>query len=113
MYLIDADTLQTGDIILITWEDRKSHTIRKLSLSQSDYSHAMIYVGGHSFIHSSLEGVEASNSQRFLLDSPDQAAVYRCPSAMPEQIDEIIHFARSKVGAVTIFSLLRRWKNIC
>ncbi|HVU97781.1 MAG TPA: YiiX/YebB-like N1pC/P60 family cysteine hydrolase [Puia sp.] len=95
-YLIEASRLQVGDIVLVTWDDPKSEKIRRLA--NSEFSHAMVYVGGHSFIHSSLNGVEASNCQRILLDGPGSAAVYRCERATQDQIDRIVEFARSRIG---------------
>lgn len=63
MYIIDINKLKIGDILLTKDKNPVSKVIR--AFTWSGYSHAMIYVGNYSFIHSLTDGgVKAQNIER-------------------------------------------------
>ena len=96
-YLIDLSLLEKGDILLTSVGELPSAGVR--TITKSDYSHAMLYAGGSSYIHSDLTGVHADNLQRLLLDSPSRAAVLRLRRPSRDGVaDEAIMYARRKVG---------------
>ncbi|WP_049827926.1 YiiX/YebB-like N1pC/P60 family cysteine hydrolase [Pseudomonas sp. URIL14HWK12:I6] len=96
-YVLDISKLEVGDILLTSVGAIPSVGIRKLI--KSDYSHAMLYVGGGSYIHSDLTGVHADNLQRLLLDSPCRATVLRVERLNRSSIvSEVVTYARRKVG---------------
>ena len=96
-YILDTSLLEKGDIILTSIGELPSAGIRKIT--KSDYSHAILYVGGSSYIHSDLKGVHADNPQRLLFDSPDRATVLRIVHPEKEAVVEsAIIYARRMVG---------------
>ena len=66
MYLLNRDVLKKGDIILTCSEEKPSKIIR--TLTRSEYSHAILYVGEASYIHSDLSGVHSGNTQRLVIE---------------------------------------------
>lgn len=96
-YLIDLSLVEKGDILLTSVAELPSIGVR--TITKSEYSHAMLYAGGSSYIHSDLTGVHADNLQRLLLDSPSRAAVMRLRQPNRDEIaNEAIMYARRKVG---------------
>lgn len=96
-YILDTAFLEKGDIILTSVGELPSAGIRKIT--KSDYSHAILYVGGSSYIHSDLKGVHAGNPQRLLFDFPDRATVLRLSHLDKDVVVEnAIMYARRMVG---------------
>lgn len=95
MYLIDFEKLEIGDVILIRSNTRISQLVRQLT--QSQYSHAILYVGVASIIDSDGYGVQANNIQRLLIENPDDAVVLRLKER-PDNINSVEFFARQKIG---------------
>ncbi|WP_436873699.1 YiiX/YebB-like N1pC/P60 family cysteine hydrolase [Kosakonia sacchari] len=96
MYIIDRDLLQIGDVVLTSASTALSKGVR--TFTKSDYSHAMIWVGG-TLIHSDGGGVYSKNVDRLLFPAPDRVRVLRCKEQLTdEQMLSIITFARSQVG---------------
>lgn len=96
-HLIDMPLLGPGDILLTSVGELPSVGVR--TATKSDYSHAMLYVGGGSYIHSDLTGVHADNLQRLLFDSPSRAAVLRLRRSDRDKIaGDAIVYARRMVG---------------
>jgi len=96
-YLLDDNKLKPCDIILTTTTQKVSKLIR--IATGGEYSHAILYVGGHSCIDSTTNGVQAHNIQRMLFDSPEFCKVLRYKDSIePKSIESIIDFARAKVG---------------
>jgi hypothetical protein len=96
-YLLDIRLLEPGDILLSSVGELPSAAVRKVT--KSDYSHAMLYVGAGSYIHSDLTGVHSDNLQRLLWDSPSRGTVLRVNR--PDRssvVNEAIMYARRKVG---------------
>lgn len=96
-YKFDISKLQKGDIILIRDNSELSKRIREKS--QSNYSHAMLYVGTSSVIEAG-EIVEANNIQRRLLENIDDAIVLRLIDSLFEEnvVSKAVEFARSKIA---------------
>jgi hypothetical protein len=97
MFILNYSILQKGDILLVRHDDRQSEVIRRLS--NSDYSHAMLYVGVYSCIESDGLGVQSGNVQRMLFGSANDALVLRLSEEAPHEIiQQIETFARQKIG---------------
>lgn len=94
MYLFDRTKLKSGDIILTRSNEKNSSLICKVT--KSDFSHAILYVGESSYIHSDPYGVHSSNIQRLLIDELRYAKVMRVND--PVDIEKAITYARLQVG---------------
>lgn len=94
MYLLDRTKLKQGDIILTRSNKKNSKLICKIT--KSDFSHAILYVGEASYIHSDLGGVHSGNIQRLLIDELRFAKVVRIKDQVA--INEAINYARLQVG---------------
>lgn len=75
MYILDIDKLQVGDILLTSEKAFVSKSIR--IATNSDFSHAILYIGNYSYIHSDRKGVHSSNIQRLLFDETSRVCVLR------------------------------------
>jgi hypothetical protein len=97
MYVFDIDELKVGDIILIRSNSRISEMVRRHTNSQ--YSHAILYVGLSSMIDSDGYGVQSNNIQRLLIDAIDNGVVLRLREQRTEQeMFTVETFARQKIG---------------
>ena len=97
MYVFDIDKLRLGDIILIRSNSRISQMVRRLT--QSKYSHAILYVEICSVIDSDGYGVQSNNLQRRLIEKEDDAVVLRIKDEISTGIlDKVEEFARRKIG---------------
>ncbi len=96
-YKLDDSKLLIGDIILTTTSQKLSRIIK--AVTNGDYSHAMLYVGGQSCIDSTRNGVQSHNIQRLLFQSSKFCKVLRHIEPLTTtQIDLINYFVRRKVG---------------
>ncbi|MCS3602759.1 hypothetical protein M2371_001968 [Buttiauxella sp. BIGb0471] len=95
MYLISVNDLVKGDILLTSESSATSKVVRKST--GSDFSHAILYVGSGSYIHSDSEGVRAGNIQRLLFENAENITVLRVDCST-EIINNACLFARSKIG---------------
>lgn len=95
MYKLIKDLLIYGDIILIKSDSRLSRKIR--DKSNSEFSHAMLYMGNSSFIDSDSGGVQANNIQRLIFENAEDVAVLRL-IINREKLPQVESFARSKIG---------------
>ncbi|NVJ64058.1 MAG: hypothetical protein HWD84_07515 [Flavobacteriaceae bacterium] len=95
MYLIPQDQLEKGDIILTRNDSLVSKVVRKAT--SSGFSHAMLYVGHSSYIHSDRDGVHAGNLQRLMFEDASNVMVLRV-NCDDEAINKACDFARAKVG---------------
>ena len=97
MFLLDHTKLKKGDIILSRRDDPTSEIVRRMS--NSEFSHARLYVGTHSCIDSDGLGVQSENIQRIPFDKVTDVMVLRYYRPLPEKVfDDVINSARSKVG---------------
>ena len=120
MYLLDRTKLKQGDIILTRSNKKNSRLICKIT--KSDYSHAILYAGETSYIHSDIDGVHSGNIQRLLIDELRFAKVVRLEDQVV--IKKAIKYARLQVGTsyskysaanayTKIFSKLDEKKQFC
>lgn len=96
MFILDAKNLLVGDIILTAQDELVSKVVRKATSGQ--FSHAMLYVADHSYIHSDADGVHSANTQRLLFADKDYASVLRLRSPDPAAVDRACTYARTQVG---------------
>lgn len=94
---LDDDKLQIGDIILTTENHLTSKAIR--FATNSDISHAMLYVARGSVIDSTPEGVHARSTGRMFFDDDCAVHVRRMRRALTTaQTDVIVRYARAHIG---------------
>lgn len=97
-YIYDMTKLQYGDIILVRFPgDSLSDRVREST--NSDYSHAMLYVYDSSYIEANNR-VVARNLARLLFDDTLDTCVLRVKEEFlkPWTIDTAIYYARDVVG---------------
>lgn len=96
MFILDTNVLQAGDIVLTTQDAPVSKVVRKTT--GSPFSHAILYLGHGSYIHSDSAGVHADNPQRLLFRKHEYAKVLRLKSNNLLAIEQICIFARTQIG---------------
>ena len=97
MYVIDQSKLLKGDVLLTRENSLTSKSVRLGTFSK--YSHAILYLGDSSFIHSDGDGVHSGNLQRLIFQKVSSVAVLRLKSEeRHDHIDRICFFARTQVG---------------
>tara|TARA_R110002124_G_scaffold5786_11_gene36355 strand:+ start:35826 stop:36803 length:978 start_codon:yes stop_codon:yes gene_type:complete len=94
MYILEMGKLQIGDIILTAQAGFTSKAVRLSTNCQ--FSHAILYVGEGSYIHSDSLGVHSNNIQRLLFEKPSHVEVRRLKDKT--LIDRAVMFARSQIG---------------
>lgn len=94
MHIFEMSLLKAGDIILTAQIGTISKAVRISTFSR--FSHAILYVGDGSFIHSDAKGVHSNNIQRLLFDNEKYADVYRLLDR--NYVDKAVMFARSQIG---------------
>ena len=107
MYILEMRKLQIGDILLTAQAGFTSKAVRLSTNSQ--FSHAILYVGEGSYIHSDGLGVHSNNIQRLLFQKPSHVEVRR----LKEKgfIDKAVMFARSQIGTSYSVKEAVRTKN--
>lgn len=94
MYILEMDALREGDVLLTSEKSISSKVVRGATLGR--FSHAILYVGHGSYIHSDARGVHSANIQRLLFDAPSRVKVLRpLKSASAAQATM---YARSQIG---------------
>ncbi|MDE5422637.1 hypothetical protein L3073_10505 [Ancylomarina sp. DW003] len=97
MYIFEIEKLRLGDIILIKSETRISQMVRRLT--QSQYSHAILYVDICSVIDSDGYGVQSNNIHRRLVAKENDAVVLRLKDENKNSVlNKVEVFARRKIG---------------
>lgn len=96
MYLANMSLLKPGDILLSSQDRPVSRGVRKFT--KSDYSHAALYVGGGSYIHSDANGVHSGNTQRWIFKEEAQLKVMRLSAPSKAVIDRAIEYSRLQIG---------------
>lgn len=97
MYILDIDKIKPGDIFLVSGNRIRSKSVR--IATGSKYSHAILYVGGGSYIHADGTGVHAQNIQRLLLENSSELKVLRLKDHInKEHINKTCDFARTLIG---------------
>lgn len=98
MKRVDLSKLEPGDIILTTSPNWESGVIR--TATDSDISHAMLYVTSSCIMDSTGDGVHARNPQKLFYD--DECAIYVLRLKSPlndDSLQEVISYVRSEHGA--------------
>lgn len=87
--------LRKGDVILVEGQLRISAVVRYLT--QSSWSHAVLYVGQGDCVEADvLEGVRRIS----LADlPPGHLRICRAVSLLPEEVDKVVAYALSRLGA--------------
>lgn len=97
MFILKSIFLEKGDIALSRSDDELSRLIRRLT--DSEFSHARLYVGAGSMIESDGYGVQSLNPQRLLFNDLDDIVVLRLKdNSRTDQIHEATVFARQHIG---------------
>ncbi len=96
MFILDADHLRVGDIILTADQTLRSKGIRVAT--GGSFSHTMLYVANHSYIHSDGDGVHSGNTQRRLFSKLGDAAVLRLRNPDASAVERACMYARTQVG---------------
>lgn len=96
MFILDTQQLLRGDVVLTAETRMRSKAVRKAT--KSSFSHAILYLGSSSYIHSDGAGVHSGNTQRLLFAEQSQAQVLRLCNRQDTQITAICMFARGQVG---------------
>lgn len=96
MFILDANRLRVGDIILTADQTLLSKGIR--AATGGAFSHAMLYVADHSYIHSDGDGVHSGSTQRRLFSALGDAAVLRLRNADVSAVERACLYARTQVG---------------
>ncbi len=94
MYILNMDNLQEGDVLLTSEKSITSKGVRGATLS--GFSHAILYVGDGSYIHSDSNGVHSANIQRLLFDKQSRVKVLR-PKKQTAATKASL-YARSEIG---------------
>lgn len=95
-YILETDKMLPGDIVLTARNSWTSKLIRKATAGE--FSHAILYVGNGSYIHSDADGVHADNTQRLLLDGESSAKVFQLVNREPVTVEKLCTFARTQIG---------------
>jgi hypothetical protein len=122
MFLLDRTKLKKGDILLTRSNKKNSKLICKIT--KSDFSHAILYVGETSYIHSDVDGVHSGNVQRLLIDEIGFVKVVRVRVKDNVVIKAAINYARLQIGTsyskisaanayTKVFSKLDAKKQFC
>lgn len=96
MFILDTHKLLPGDVVLTAETRIRSKAVRKAT--KSSFSHAILYLGSSSYIHSDGAGVHSGNTQRLIFTEQTQAQVLRLCNHQDAQIMAICMFARTQIG---------------
>jgi hypothetical protein len=93
--LVDAGSLQAGDIILSAMNGAASLGIRLVTLSP--VSHASLYVGGSEIAEAVGEGIRRRGIDRLLAEE-SMAVAFRHPAVREEHVARMQEFVQGTVG---------------
>ena len=97
MFILQRELLKSGDIILTKSDNNLSRFIQEKS--NSEYSHARLYLGNTGYVDSDGHGVQANNVQRLVFNSASDVIVLRLIDSNNQSIVKKIElFARQKIG---------------
>jgi len=88
------EKLKAGDIILTAQLGAVSKAVRLATSSK--FSHAILYVGDGSYIHSDSQGVHSNNIQRLLVEREEHVEVRRIKN--DAYVANACMFSRSQIG---------------
>ena len=97
MKKLNTESLKVGDIILTTTKAKISKAIR--FGTDSDISHAMVYVEDHSVIDATGDGVQARNTQRLAFEDDSPFYAMRLRDGLSDtQCRDVCNFVRAQIG---------------
>ena len=96
MYVLEMERLLPGDIILTSQNSILSKTLCKIT--NSEFSHVILYIGNGCYIHSTSEGVHSGNIQRLLFENVTDCEVIRLRNRDINVIEKACVFAQRQVG---------------
>jgi uncharacterized protein YycO len=97
MKKLDANKLRIGDIILTSDPNKVSKKVRQFT--NSEISHAMIYIATCSVMDSTDAGVRTTNTQRMFFEDESVVLVMRPTEQLQNNaLEQIVHYARSMTG---------------
>lgn len=96
MYILEQSMLMKADIILTSTKSLISKGIR--FGTKGDFSHAILYVGGSSYIHSDSTGVHSGNIQRLLFNEKSEVVILRNYNLSEDEKNSICNYARNNIG---------------
>jgi hypothetical protein len=97
MKKLNDQRLQVGDIILTSSSNKVSKAVRRAT--NSEISHAMIYVQHSSVIDATADGVHSSNIQRIFFEDDSIVIALRPRSSLDDEtVRKITDFARAATG---------------
>jgi len=91
-YILNHNKLREGDIILTKSSDDISRRIQKSAGSL--FSHAIMFIGNHSFIESNIGGTNFFSTQRFYFEDSENISVWRLKKTNSEIINKAVEAAR-------------------
>ena len=94
MFILDYEELKPGDIILTTEKSGTSYAVRAFTLSR--FSHAILYVGNGSYIHSNMSGVHSDSINRLIFKNEYDVSVLRVSDS--EYCSKACDFSRLQIG---------------
>lgn len=98
-YILRYENLRLGDVVLESGHKFHSNAIK--TYTKSNFSHAMICVGGTSIIHAEKKGIFSLNPQRLLVKNITDLKVLRPKKELSESEKEKLEFfLRDKVGSL-------------
>lgn len=97
MKIINTEVLEKGDIILTTTNEKLSEVIKMAT--NSDISHAMIYVARGSVMDSTSNGVHSKNIEKIFYEDNCSIYVLRLRNPIDDFLtDKVINFVRASTG---------------
>ncbi|ROM90619.1 YiiX/YebB-like N1pC/P60 family cysteine hydrolase [Pseudomonas brassicacearum] len=99
LYILDFSKLEIGDVILTRTNELQSKVIR--SVTNGEFSHALLYVEHASCIHATKHGVHSLNIQRLLFESDSDVAILRLNpehQASQQTLKDICDHTRKKIA---------------
>lgn len=97
MKIINSEVLEKGDIILTTTNEKLSDVIK--IATNSDISHAMLYVSRGSVMDSTSNGVHSKNIEKIFYEDNCSIYVLRLINPISDfMTDKVIDFVRASTG---------------
>jgi hypothetical protein len=91
-WILNEKKIKKGDIILTRNDSKISQLIREIA--KSEFSHAILYLGNHSFMEADTNGVEFFSTQRYAFKDKGNISIRRLKELNEGLIDQLIENAR-------------------
>jgi hypothetical protein len=96
MFILDTLKLLPGDVVLTSEMSVQSKMVMKVT--NSSFSHALLYIGASVYIHADSFGVHSGNLQRLLFAKQSQVQIFRLRDRQEEKMAGICLFERTEIG---------------